>query len=70
MNWIEKFFNRKHIFCFQVQLNKDHKPCICGDYVKILEPVTVRAISNNKARDKAFNIIDAVYPEYKGYIEY
>lgn len=64
----------KRIFLFEgmVQFDTclDNELTICGDSVKWLGLVEIEGFFYTKAFNKAINILEEKYPEYKGYIQF
>jgi len=52
-----------------VQLNENHKPTICGCYIRYFEPRKFAAIIGREAEKNAVKYWETLYPNYKGFID-
>ena len=62
-------FKKEYEYQGMVQFDENYEPCICGISVRWLDYVSVKEYSEKKAIEKACNILNKRYPEYKGMVQ-
>lgn len=68
-----KFLYRTFYFKGMVQFEEGTKgeriPTICGDSVRWLKEISVKAFTYNKAETEALKIFNNKYPQYNGLVQ-
>lgn len=63
------FLKNEYTIELFVQFNRNKKPCICGDSIRNLESITVKAFSRQSAEKLALDQANQAHPEFKGLIQ-
>jgi len=66
---VRRLLEREYTYEMMVQKDDNCNPVICGEFVKWLGDITVRAMTYNKSIDKALEKANALYPEYNGLVQ-
>jgi len=57
-------FKRKYHYQGMVQFDENHKPTICGIYVRWLNKIVIKERTENQACRIAEKLLNEKYPEY------